>query len=189
LARSRLRAARTARQAALFVACALAAGCARKPQAPALLNETVYQNSQAGFRFLVPEGWTQSARSDSAPPKADKEYLLVRYELLTAEKPATLEVTLADVPETTGLAAFLSGPSHGRASWRQTGPAEELGIGDEPAIRLTFTGSVAGESVTREVTAFRRGERVTFFTGMYPAGDTKARDEIRRAVGSVLWKK
>jgi hypothetical protein len=74
-------------------------------------------------------------------------------------------------------------------TWRQTGPAEELRINDEPAVRLTFTGPVAGKSMTREVTAFRRGERVTLFTGMNPAGDSKARDEIRRAVGNVLWKK
>jgi hypothetical protein len=167
----------------------VAAGCARRPRAPALLNEPVYQNSQEGFRFLVPEGWTESARSDTAPARTEKEWLLVRYELFTAEKPASLEVTLADVPETTGLGAFLSGPSHGGSLWRAAGGAAELRINDEPAQRLTFTGKVGGEAMTREVTAFRRGERVYFFTGMYPTVDTKARDETRRAVGSVLWKK
>jgi hypothetical protein len=173
----------------MVVGTVLAAGCARKPRAPALLNEPVYQNSWEGFRFLIPEGWTESARSDSAPPRTEKEWLVVRYELLTAEKPATLEVTLADVPETADLSAFLSGPSHGHSSWHPTGPAEELQINVEPAVRLVFTSQARGEGMIREVTSFRRGGRVYCFTGMYPSGDTKARDEIRRAVGSVLWKK
>src|SRR5262245_64118678 len=73
-------------------------GCAPRPRAPALLDEPVYQNEREGFRFLVPEGWKQYARSEAPPGKGERERLLVLYRRLTPGPEATLEVTRADLP-------------------------------------------------------------------------------------------
>ena len=48
-------------------------GCSTKPRAPALQDETVYQNSQEGFRFLPPADWKQQARAEfPAGPVTEK---------------------------------------------------------------------------------------------------------------------
>lgn len=175
--------------AALLIVCAAALpGCTSRPKAPAIRDEPVYQNDQEGFRFLAPEGWTQRAKSAVPPGKVEKERLLVTYHRMGAEKPASLEVTLADLPESADLAAFLIGPAYGSDKWRPKGAAQPTDVNDVAALRHTFTARVGKDDLTREVVTFRRGERVYFFTGVFPTADSKAREDVRRAVGSVIWK-
>src|SRR5262245_1447579 len=89
------------------VGLALLLGCTPKPVAPALRDEPVYQNDQEGFRFLVPEGWSQNARTEVPPGPVEKERLLVQYKRRPPAKPATLEVSMADLPSSTNLATYL----------------------------------------------------------------------------------
>jgi hypothetical protein len=164
-------------------------GCSRRPHAPALGDDPVYQNSREGFRFLAPEGWVQRARAEIPPGKAEKERLLVEYQRVGGGKLALLEVSLADLPPSTDLITYLAGPADGVEKWRSVGRPENLEIEGVEATRMTFSGRVGKEDMTREVVAFRRGERVYFFVGLFTATDGKARDELRRAVGSTIWSK
>jgi hypothetical protein len=173
----------------MAVLAALLLGCGSRPRAPVLRDDPVYQNDREGFRFLVPEGWKQHARTDAPPGKYPRDLLLVEYKHFAGGKGAMLQVSLADLPEATDLSTFLASPSFGVKEWKRAGSEEPLEVGGVSGVRLAFTGRLARQEMTREVVAFRRGERVYFFTGFFPRGDTEARDQIRRAVASTLWKK
>jgi hypothetical protein len=163
-------------------------GCDARPRAPALLDEPVYQDEREGFRFLVPEGWKQYARSEVPPGKVERERLLVLYRRLTPGQEATLQVTCADLPPATDLAAYLAGPSFGADRWRLKASAEAVVADGVRGLRYAFAGRTGKRDMGREVAAFRRGERVYFFTALFPAADSTAREQVRRAVGSIRWK-
>jgi len=165
---------------------ALALGCDERPRAPSLQNEPVYQNSREGFRFMVPEGWTLHARGELPSGQLDRERMLVSYELLQTDKPATFQITAADLAADTDLKKYLSGTAFGIVDWQLKSPPEDLDIDNQRANRYTFGRRIGPE--VREVVAFRRGERVYFFTAMFPKSDTKAREQIRRAIESLVWK-
>jgi len=145
-------------------------GCSRKPQAPALRDEPVYENAQEGFRFLAPENWTQHARAALPPGKVDKERLLVGYRRDEAGKSALLEVSRADLPESTKLTDYLSGPAFSARQWKAKGPPEELEINGVRAVRNVFLTGAGKKEEVREVVTFRRGERCYFFSGLYFVG-------------------
>jgi hypothetical protein len=170
------------------ITCILGLGCNGQPQAPVLRNEPVYENETEGFRFLTPDGWRQHAKVNVPPGKLEKERLLVQYVRISSEKGASLDVSMADLPATTDLAQYLAGPSGGVKSWRQKSPVESRQVGGVPAERFTFTGRMSKEDAIKEVVALRRGERVYFFTAYFAPGDTKAQQQVRRAVESTLWK-
>jgi predicted Zn-dependent protease len=170
-----------------FAFALLACGCHGRPHAPALRDEPVYQNSREGFRLLAPEGWTQSAKAESPAGTVDKQYLLVRYDRLTGAA-ASLEVALVDLPSERDLEAYLAGGSHGVAAWRRAAAPEPLSIGGADGMRFVSGGRAGKQELTKEVTAFRRGDRVYLFTGVFPTGDTTARAQLRRSVDSLLWK-
>ena len=44
------------------------------------------------------------------------------------------------------------------------------------------------ERLVKEVVVFPRGERIYFFTGLYYASDAAAREQLRTAVASTIWK-
>jgi hypothetical protein len=166
----------------------LVLGCSSEPQAPVLRNEPVYENDTEGFRFLAPEGWRLHAKVNAPPGKLEKERLLVQYVRLSSERGASLDVSMADLPAATDLTAYLAGPSGGVKSWRLAGPVAPVQINGVRADRITFTSRVKNEDTTKEVVAFRRGERWYFFSAYFAAGDGKARDQVRRAVESTIWK-
>jgi hypothetical protein len=171
---------------ALFLV-GLVAGCERSPRAPLLRDEPVYQNSQGGFRFQAPHGWTQVAKGDW-PAKATQERLLVEYKAEASEQPAGLQVMVVDLPESTNLDKYLVGASFASGSWRPTGTSEILQISGVEARRHTFESGFGNEKTTREVVTFRRQGRVFLFTGIFSASDSLARDQIRAAVNSIIWK-
>jgi hypothetical protein len=158
------------------------------PRAPLLLDEPVYQNEREGFRFLVPEVWKQHARAEVPAGPVTKERLLVQYRRLVPGQEATFEVSLADLSAGTDLAAFLGAPSFGVDKWRPTGKAVAVTVNGVSGQRFAFGGRAGKQELQREVVAFRRGERVYFFTTVFPAADTSARDQVRRAVGGLVWK-
>jgi hypothetical protein len=175
-------------QSTMVVAAIWVLGCSRDPQAPVLRNEPVYQNDTEGFRFLTPEGWRQHARVNVPPGKLEKERLLVQYVRLSSERGASLDVSMADLPATADLTEYLAGPSGGVKSWRLAGPIEPVEINGVRAERIAFTSRVKNEETTKEVMVFRRGERVYFFAAYFASTDSKARDQVRRAVESTIWK-
>lgn len=173
----------------LLPACLLALpACESKPRAPALRDEPVYQNSQEGLRFLVPEGWTQFVSAEIPPGKLDQERMLAGWRRAAADKAASFEVSLIDLAADADLTTHLSRGSHGVSRWLPKGRPESLEINGHAATRTTLTGRAGKDDLTREVVAFRRGGRVYFFAGIYPPADGKARDEARRAASSVMWK-
>jgi hypothetical protein len=152
-----------------------------------LRDEPVYQNGEAGFRFQVPEGWTQVAKGD-IPGQAPQPHLLVEYKALNMEQPAGLQVTVVDLPASTSLEKYLTGPSFGSENWQPTTKAEPLQINGVEATRFTFESKTRQENQAREIVAFRRKERVYLFTGIFALGDTRSREQIRGLVKSTIWK-
>jgi hypothetical protein len=171
-----------------LLAAGLLAGCQGKPKAPALLDEPVFQSDE-GFRFLVPEGWIMAARGNVPPGPLDKEGLLVQYRRTAGDHQATLEVSVADLPEDADLAAYLSRPSFSASHWKQLGSAEKLEAGGRPCTRYRFTARVNGAELAKEATVFRREGRVYFFKLLYAPSDATAPEQVRRAIGHLVWTK
>jgi hypothetical protein len=161
------------------------AGCGGSPRAPALENGPVYQSTREGFRFLVPDGWVQVARGELPPGTVADERMLVEYRLL-GDQPVALRVTAVDLPPSEDLVAYLTRQLPGEG-WRPSAAPEECAAGGVTGTHTAFTGHEGGQPTTREVYAFRRGGRVYLFVGVFAATDTKARQEIRRAVESLSW--
>ena len=161
-------------------------GCSTKPRAPALQDETVYQNSQEGFRFLPPADWKQQARAEFPAGPVTEKRLLVEYKCFYSEQLASLDVAMLDVAEERTLADCLR--EHGsEGGWQPAAPVEELRVGGRQAVRGAFALRVGPEQTVREVVAVRRGSRVYFFTGVFTPGDVRSRDAIRQAVATVSW--
>lgn len=166
----------------------LLAGCTPKPKAPALVDEPVFQSDE-GFRFLVPEGWIMAARGNMPSGSLDKERLVVQFRRAVGDSQATLEVSAADLPEDADLKEYLSGPSFSTKHWDPAGKAEKMEAGGRPGSRYRFTAVIGGAKLAKEVTAFRRGRRVYFFTLLFAPADATAPEQIRRAIGHVVWTK
>ena len=109
--------------------------------APALLDDPVYMNKQEGFRFLRPEGWHMHARGEfpSGLP-ADTERLLVGYQRLKSEHPATLDVTMLDMPAEGSLVDAMARPGVAGHEWHSTGRFQLFKVSDLEAARAAFEG-------------------------------------------------
>ncbi|MFO0841896.1 MAG: hypothetical protein U0797_05775 [Gemmataceae bacterium] len=177
------------RAAVLILGAVLFPGCEPRPRAPALTNDPVFVSEQEGFRFLAPDDWSQGVRGDIPPGKADKERPLVEFSRMSGGPPASLRVSLADLPPSTDLAAYLAGPSFSAERWAPTEAAVDAPVGSASGVRYAFKARVGKGEMVKEVVAVRRGERVYFFTALYTPKDTEVREQLRRVVGSVVWKK
>lgn len=167
---------------------ALATGCgSSRPQAPALRDEPVFKSESIGLEFLAPEGWIVKTRAEVPSGPLAKEWRLVRYDRVTGASGATLEVTVAEVPDATDLGTHVAKASFGVKEWRPAGKVEKREINGVPSTRYLVTGQAGAQKLTKEVFAVRRGERVIFFTALYNTGDAKTRDQVRRAVDSARW--
>jgi hypothetical protein len=166
----------------------LLSSCNSRPRAPVLRNDPVFQNDREGFRFLVPEGWIQIGRTEIPPGKVERERPLVDYYLTTGPGTASFRVSRIDLPESADLAKLLATPSFGVKKWTQTAAPEDVTVGGVPGVRSHFGGDHGNEHVAREVVHVRRGERLYFFTSLYPAKAVAMRDQFRRVVESVIWK-
>jgi hypothetical protein len=164
-----------------------AAGCGGTPRAPILSADPVYNNSREGFRFLVPEGWTQNAIAEVPPGPATTEQRLVEYQITGTEKPGSFRVTCIDLPEEENLEQYLQKrfPDEG---WKPSAPAENVEAGGAAATHATLTRKAGNEDVVQDVYAFRHGKRVYLFTGLLVAEDAKARQQVQRAVESLKWR-
>jgi hypothetical protein len=161
-------------------------GCTPRPRAPAIQDETVYRNSQEGFHFVPPENWKQQARAEFPSGPVPEKRLLVEYRCFTSEKPASLVVSMVDVPEAKSLSDCV-GESGVEDNWQTAGPTEELTVGGRAAARGTFLPRSVGEPTVREIVAVRRGRRVYLFTGVFAPSDARSRDAIRTAIATLSW--
>jgi hypothetical protein len=177
----------------LVASCAVIAGmitgCDSRPSAPVLRDGRIYVNPQEGFRFLVPEGWSQLANSILPRGDLDGEMFVVRYRMRTPEEGAVLQVVCFSEQLTDNLHEHHAGPSYRVERWKPEGPEETLEINGVTASRHIYSSDIAGRPTTKEVVAFKRNGRVYNFVGMFMSRDDKARQQIRRAVGSTIWEK
>src|SRR5262245_46434942 len=161
----------------------IVAGCKEHPQAPALRDNPVYDNSQIGLRFLSPNGWTQVARAD-IPPPGPGERLLVRFRGPFGVSQAIFEVTVED-PAPDDAGALLRQPSHSAAAWEIVGSPTSLTVGGAPATRYTLK----SKDTTKESVAVRRDKKLFLFTLIAPTSDAEAREQIRQIIGGATWTK
>src|SRR5262249_23226620 len=136
-------------------------GCgSSRPRAPALQDEPVFENKQEGLRFLAPNGWKMRARTEVPAGKLTAERLLVEYQNLNPDRPANLEVIMADVSPSIGLPECAESRGQAPEEWRKTG-SESLEVGGLPAVRVTFADSMErpgkAERAVKEIVAVRRG--------------------------------
>jgi hypothetical protein len=173
----------------LALTAALAGGCGGgRPKAPPLTNDAVYQNDKVGLRFLVPEGWVVVSRADVPSGPLTRTVVLAAYHSPHGERAADLEVLAADVAEGADAGAFAAEHRVGTDRWVRAGAVEQVTVNGAAVTRQLLSSPGGKEEYRREVTAFRRGDRVYAFLITYAAADPASRDAARKAVESATWK-
>ena len=162
-------------------------GCDSAPQAPELVDSPVYQNDSEGFRFRVPEGWTQTANANLPPGNFEGENFLVRYLVQSPAGGSTLQVLCVIDKDQKDLAEHHLKPSFGVANWKLTSGPDAVDHSVGEAIRMTCAGRFQSSKMHKEVLCIRRDNRVYSFVGLYFDGDDKAQHAIRRALDSLQW--
>jgi hypothetical protein len=158
------------------------AGCGREQPS------ALYENTELGFSFRAPAGWSERARCDDIPSRITHERLLVQYKRLQAGNPAWLRLSLVDLPETASLEAYLRRRSPGR-EWQRKSDIEALDFAGDRALLATFVGKCGPKDLLCEAIARRRGNRVYLFTGLFGATDGQSREAFREAVAQARLEK
>jgi hypothetical protein len=125
---------------------------------------------------------------DDIPGRAEEERLLVEYRLLRSDNPAVLRVLVIDLPASYEMVSYLLSAPSGQSPWEMKSQVD-VKINDANGTRYTMDHGRGKDQEIREVLVMRRRSRDYLFTGMYAASDTKARDQIRRALESLTWQK
>ncbi|MCA9054515.1 MAG: hypothetical protein KDA75_11800 [Planctomycetaceae bacterium] len=170
-----------------FVLLAVCCGCESRPQAPVLRNSPVYQSETEGFRFRVPDGWSQTANSTLPSGEVPRDVFLARYSLETSEGGASLQVLGRNDVPSAQLVEHLSQPAFGVEKWELLEPPIPITVDSVPAERLVLQGLLQGKPMIKHATCFHRNARLYTFVGMYSKTDQNARQQIERAVDSLLW--
>jgi len=140
-----------------------------------------------GFRFLVPEGWKQQANSNLPEGGLDKEICLTKFRV-PSTKGASLEVLCFDRSFAPDIAKYHAEPSQGVKDWQLDGEATDLDVEGATGECLSLTAALPdGDKRTKNVTYFIRGDRVFSFVAISTESDLKSREEMRRAVRSLVW--
>ena len=171
----------------LITAVGFALGCDSEPQAPVLRNTPVYQSETEGFRFRVPDGWSQTANSSLPSGDVPKDIFLARYLVQTPLGGASLQILGRNDVPTDDLAEHLQQPSFGVAQWKVVEPLETITIGKQEADRLLLSGPLQGRGLLKHATCFHHNGRLYSFVGLYWKGDKNARQQIERAIESIIW--
>jgi hypothetical protein len=158
------------------------------PRAPVLKDEPVYQNGREGFRFLVPEGWTVVSRGEAPSGKAGQEWTLVEHQLYGVESQTILRVTCVDLPQDADVQDYLTKHWPG-ATLTPVSPPEPIRVDGVEGTDTLFSLGPKNGPIVHEVYAFRRGGRVYLFTGIFAEEDSRARQQVRRAVESIQWRR
>jgi hypothetical protein len=165
----------------------LAAGCNNRPKAPALSTEAVFEDDNAGLRFVVPDGWLMTMRGLAPPGRLEKPAQLVRFKPPVADRVADLELMAIDLPAAQDLVKHLTDHQPGSDKWSPAGSPKPVTANGVEGARYEYV-SATRPGTRRDVTTFRRGERVYLFLTTYGANDTTSRDQVRLAVESAVWK-
>lgn len=164
-----------------------ALGCDSGPVAPALSDSRVYRNSTEGFRFLVPEGWIQTASSTLPPGKLRLEVFLVRYNMSTPEMGANFQVICMDDDPSLDLETHHAGPSFRVAKWNVSQGRQTVTVGGKAGEQMQYTADVNNRGLTKMVTSFRQNGRVYSFIGVFWSNDEKAKQEVEHATNDIIW--
>jgi hypothetical protein len=159
----------------------------RRPSAPPWDRGPVFREGREGFRFSVPDGWTQTVRGAVPAGKIASERVLTEYKCMTCARPSVLQVSVADVPLESPLTEYVLKNTLTGEKWQKSAGPEEFTINSEPAVRITYVQREGKAEGFKEIVAFRRGERVYFFKGFYAGTDPKARTALRAAVDTIVW--
>ena len=161
-------------------------GCNKRPYAPALTDDITYENS-AGMRFVVPERWSVTAKSNIPDPLPDHPTRLAAYRNPQNVK-AGLDVYVANLPSEMSLDDYLKANPIGPRNWKILAPAEELQVNGTPATRTLYA-IRPGQKQTdsREIVAFRHNDVCFFFLLEHTSDDTKSREQARRAIETTRW--
>jgi hypothetical protein len=168
---------------------ALASACTKRPSAPPLTADAVYQNEEIGLRFLAPEGWQMRSRAIIPPGKLEKPVILVSYQQSKTAKPAEFGVLVSELAADANLGAFLAEYQVGPDKWKTLSAPQPVTVNGMSATHYTMTRMQAKEEMRREATAFRHGDRVYFFLVTFAASDPASRDTIRTSIESIAWTK
>ena len=163
------------------------AGCSSGPAAPELGDSPVYYNRLEGLRFLVPDGWTQTASANLPPGDFEGEHFLVRYSVRSPEPNAQAQVLCRQVEAGVDVEKLHALPAFGIEHWKLEEASEAEKIGGAEGTWLYYTGAAGDQLMGKQVLCFRRSGRLYSFVGMFRASDEKARQAIRRAFKSVVW--
>lgn len=164
-------------------------GCTGQPAAPILSDAPVYRNTTEGFRFLVPEGWTQTASSTLPPGKIPAEVFLVRYRVMSPEAGATLQVLCMSDDQSLDMEQHHGEGSFRAGKWDVVQPLQKIEINKRQADRITYKALAENREMSKHVTCFRVNGRVYSFVGLYFSIDDHARQQIERAADSVIWER
>jgi hypothetical protein len=85
------------------------------------------------------------------------------------------------------LGEFLGKRKRSGSGWSRTAPPEPVEYGGRKGTRYFLRGSPGGKATNCETVVFRKGERVYFFGGFYPAGDTIRRAHLRQFLDGLTW--
>jgi hypothetical protein len=86
------------------------------------------------------------------------------------------------------LEKYHAEPSHGCKDWKLAEPPESLEVHGATGERLVYNAALGGQQMVKEIVAFRREGRVYSFIGLFWKSDDKAHQQLRRAVGSIIWR-
>lgn len=172
-----------------LIAVPICFGCESRPRAPKLVNESIYQNDDAGFRIEIPDGWSMHVKTLLPPGQpALKERKLVGYKLHLSAVPASLEISCMDLPEDADLVAYFTGNRTGPEAWRVLQKPAEFNLGGVAARRLVLELGSGADAQRKEVAAVRRGTRTFFFTTITSPRDVESRDAVRAALDRISCK-
>ncbi|MFO0876876.1 MAG: hypothetical protein U0840_05835 [Gemmataceae bacterium] len=147
----------------------------------------MYTDPHSGLRFLVPEGWTQQAKTNlPVGPISRGEVTLVLYRTFGTNS-ASFEVSCRDIDEDVDLGEFLGKRKRSGLAWTRVGSATSMECGGKSATRFILEGKPRDTKLTMEVTVIRQGKRVYFLAGTYPSGDSVRRGEIQQFFKDLSW--
>lgn len=164
-------------------------GCSSEPKAPPLIDSSVFQSDEEGFRFLVPEEWRLLSRANLPSGVHDREHLVVKYQRIPPLKPGTIEVSRFDTWQQDALPEIVARPSHGCNHWKMVDSPESIEVQGNPATRFHVTGTIQNQKMAKETVVLKRKERGYFFVVLYLENESSARDQFRRVINGLIWQK
>ena len=162
-------------------------GCDSSPRAPLLRNSPVYHSESEGFRFRVPEGWSQSANSVLPAGDLPGDIFLTRYQVKTTEGGASMQIICCNDVAAEQLEKHWSGPAFGVKTWKVEESLQNVKAGPVPGERIVYSGLLGGKTIMKHVTCLHKNKRLYSFVGLYWQNDLFAREQVERALDSLIW--